>query len=856
MPQCNPNRPGLGEIIRTIRHEIAPRIRRNLMGRPLLRIVSEEEGERRLIIDTGTYAPPAITIGRTGELIYENCRGENIQLTGHTIANRWNAAAEEQTRRVITEALHQFPKKVVRTASIGNLIWKEARKITRQRLGGVTPRAAVRAPLKQLLGKEAYNRTLRIAGVNATLREYELIRRDPRIAEEAHRLNPNAALIWFNHKRMEPIIRYRLPTPERMIKQVRNNMMRQYAGNLDSTDVWEAFCKLHPGALNRHTNLPPRIANLIADISIQAGVEPAFHAITAMGMLDTRKRWNRIVTICMIQEMARLKRAHPEDQREIIRQYQQIRPERLSPKLLFEIEDWQRSKGEAPPWSLIAEATGKPRHRGATQHTPPSASQREIREFLQENLPDLVDHTKDVVTVSYIQKRRLTITTSDLQKHILQMERGPGARVNILPGRYWTKRMRVPSAWTKGSPNTQTLRGLWEQTAGRAAARWIQQVWTGEKRLPGKKALARFALEVLEESGNSQKERLDHELQEGMRKLFDPQTLLTALMATGGHAVDIHQYNIAAMGRSKIESLQEHNPGALAWCMLKLKDGREINHPGQVVSAAREGLESMGVDPYHWKYIHRIGTQAMAAIMDLGHPQMIYSLNLIAQAQIVPTIRHIEAIREAQHRTMQMGTNKLHIKNTARALRLLPIDRDLENSQSREVWDYLEYLTNIGGEARSRTWRRLQNRATEWHRRLKDNQLQAQWERMIAEQGGQIWKWESLIGQTDIEAIIVTPLTNERELLEESQAMEHCIFTYGQRARESLSRLFSLSRNGNREATMEIALDGNSWEIRQVRGVRNHAVGPEFHQAALEIARLYTQEWQRGRRHQPCKEQI
>ena len=110
--------------------------------------------------------------------------------------------------------------------------------------------------------------------------------------------------------------------------------------------------------------------------------------------------------------------------------------------------------------------------------------------------------------------------------------------------------------------------------------------------------------------------------------------------------------------------------------------------------------------------------------------------------------------------------------------------------------------------------------------------------------------WESLLGPTrteagDLEAI---PLTNEIQLIRETLRMKHSVSDYGPACTWGHSRIFSIRREGNPIATMEICLvqqdsqpDGQTWVVAQVREKFNRRARKELQQAGEEIALHYNQ---------------
>jgi hypothetical protein len=240
----------------------------------------------------------------------------------------------------------------------------------------------------------------------------------------------------------------------------------------------------------------------------------------------------------------------------------------------------------------------------------------------------------------------------------------------------------------------------------------------------------------------------------------------------------------------------------------------------------------------------------MKKILDLPQWAQPQAISLLAQAAIHPDDQSVSlAAQLTRHLSAKTNQRPRRATNLARLLRLHN-DPQQQGEPWQETLDYVLHLSATGETLNSRTFKGLQKKAARWHQEMTDHRLQNQWNAMLSEREGWIHSWNSLIPQTQVDDLTFTPLTDERQLLQESLRMAHCVFSYGPRAAEGKSRLFSISRNHQHVATLEITPKGNSWQASQIRAYRNHPAEPQTDSASEELARQYTHAWSKNPKHQ------
>jgi len=135
------------------------------------------------------------------------------------------------------------------------------------------------------------------------------------------------------------------------------------------------------------------------------------------------------------------------------------------------------------------------------------------------------------------------------------------------------------------------------------------------------------------------------------------------------------------------------------------------------------------------------------------------------------------------------------------------------------------------------TWSSLKRRSDKWHEGFRRATLleKLRW----ALGGNENSAWESLLGETVIDGLKITPLITGMDLYNESLAMRHCVITYAPRCLYEGWRIFSLQEADGARSTLSLRLQNNSYVIDQHKGPENRPVSLDAAQAAREVCRLY-----------------
>ena len=367
---------------------------------------------------------------------------------------------------------------------------------------------------------------------------------------------------------------------------------------------------------------------------------------------------------------------------------------------------------------------------------------------------------------------------------------------------------------------------------------------------------------------------LNDRLEAAVSRMVDPEAWDMAGQLGGEVTTD--RYNWAKAGWEFLGKLRESNPGAVIWLFAFCRYQGPVNHPGQLIAAARSHLERSGLEHRNWRAAARLPESVMRAVTERPWPETSAAvLNAAAESGCVPSFQAVRAAYMVIGRQRPPREQDEHLRedwrrNVRRAM-ALAFRGEAQNgpapargltaavdyvSRFREAADYAGAMAHQGRDVTSTTWGGLCKAARRWHREMTEEMLRDQWARLMIQREGRIQAWTSLLGETSAGAgnLNAVPVTSEYGLYQESIAMGHCVFSYGDRCGAGVSRIFSLRRKGERIATGEIVQMPGGWTVSQVRSHGNRQAAEDAHAAMREIAALYENEQRREDREEAGEE--
>ena len=170
---------------------------------------------------------------------------------------------------------------------------------------------------------------------------------------------------------------------------------------------------------------------------------------------------------------------------------------------------------------------------------------------------------------------------------------------------------------------------------------------------------------------------------------------------------------------------------------------------------------------------------------------------------------------------------------------------EIKEEVAEEGEDILDWFNNeghrLGLPDKNSTWRSLKRRSDKWHEHFRRAELRENFREALA--GNENTAWESLLGQTVIEGIKITPLITGLDLYNESLEMRHCVVAYAPRCLYEGWRVFSLREADGTRSTLSLKPQSNGLAIDQHKGPDNRPVSPAAAQAAREVCRLYNRKY-------------
>lgn len=154
----------------------------------------------------------------------------------------------------------------------------------------------------------------------------------------------------------------------------------------------------------------------------------------------------------------------------------------------------------------------------------------------------------------------------------------------------------------------------------------------------------------------------------------------------------------------------------------------------------------------------------------------------------------------------------------------VPLD-DAEQYEklSRDVISLRDYLQSEGGQwghtPKTITWNTLLKRSEIWHEMVAMQTVNEK-SRLV---------WNSVLLETSmpkIEGYTAKPLTNGGQLFLEGKAMHHCVSSYAEKCMKGTCRIFSLMKDGERVATLELVFNHCTqlWSSGQLLGPYNSGI--------------------------------
>lgn len=135
---------------------------------------------------------------------------------------------------------------------------------------------------------------------------------------------------------------------------------------------------------------------------------------------------------------------------------------------------------------------------------------------------------------------------------------------------------------------------------------------------------------------------------------------------------------------------------------------------------------------------------------------------------------------------------------------------------------------------RHATWDSLKRRCDDWHERVALENVERS--------AGENVAWDSLLGETVIDDVLLTPLNSVKDVAVEGYRQHHCVGSYTHDCVQGYYRVYSVLEPDGTRSTLGLWLDEvGRWSVEQHRGKYNGTVSVEAARAGREFVSRYQQ---------------
>ncbi len=302
-------------------------------------------------------------------------------------------------------------------------------------------------------------------------------------------------------------------------------------------------------------------------------------------------------------------------------------------------------------------------------------------------------------------------------------------------------------------------------------------------------------------------------------------------------------YSLAWRHRALFADVHAETPGLLPLVRMGLHE-RTLRPASNVVGQLKAGLRANGVTEAGWRYLARHGARLLrpAWRVAVGGASMnvaIHYLRALQAAGLPPPpppsfvaawlagigvrVNFHDGWCDVPAAVMGLALREAHARR--RGANLANLVREFGNVAP---WAADERV-RLDKPQRRAGWEALVRRHFDWlfeeHERAVDNHA----------------VWTSALGECDVDGFRVVPLTSDAALLEEAQAMRHCVRNFTPDCMDREVRIFSLrdAASGARVATLGIARKPEGWRLFDAKAAGNFEASARARLAGMAVAEAY-----------------
>lgn len=296
-----------------------------------------------------------------------------------------------------------------------------------------------------------------------------------------------------------------------------------------------------------------------------------------------------------------------------------------------------------------------------------------------------------------------------------------------------------------------------------------------------------------------------------------------------GIKATVPQYNFVARNKEVLRRLLKETPNmapffyafyAPPYCA---KEFFSNTVSLDAVSEIKAYFTSQGLTPAGWRFLTQQGSRFNEVVyysdnLAKGSIKLINQLSLLGCKKIP----YGSWLLRNYSRLLSLTINA---EKSAVPLLFLAVDafhRKAATAKSLEV-DFLQCLDYVERNEitsfKGVTWASLQRRQQRWHQDC----AQLEMKRRL-ELKGSMYRWGAIVPELTMGTLTAKSLNTSEELIEEGLEMAHCVGGYDYACFQNKSRIYSVTSEGVRLATIELRKMGKRWKLSQCYGARNSKV--------------------------------
>jgi hypothetical protein len=298
-------------------------------------------------------------------------------------------------------------------------------------------------------------------------------------------------------------------------------------------------------------------------------------------------------------------------------------------------------------------------------------------------------------------------------------------------------------------------------------------------------------------------------------------------------------FNFVMKNRAVLRQLNKEAPHLLALLYAAHKEKKIDRIEDSAFKALKDCLLKAGLGEAVWKTLAHMGSNHLRwLVFHYGFQKTLKLADLVTRSQIVPPVPLLARWANdsgegpASYYYNRYQPPAWFRRAAAAYANSLPSDQvaDFVENDYANACDWVHAnLTRPDANQLRAGWKWIKRQSDEWHKRTSQRGTYRN------------LSWQSLVDEYEEGDYRVVPLVTSAALTDEGQKMHHCVGSYDHYCVSGHSRIFSFreTATGKPVATAEIRLQGETWQLSQVRGPCNANVDTTVHSGVNALLRKY-----------------